>query len=249
MQHNPTIELLLNRRSYRKYKDLPIEPEKLETIFAAIQNSPTSMNGQQFSVVAITEQSLKNEIMEHAGGQEHLKKNGILLIFCVDYHKIEHIAKASGQEVPFAGTIESLLVGSVDCALAIQNAVVASLSLGLQTCCIGYIRNKGAQFVSKKLELPQHVFPICGLVIGYSEHQPDLKPKQSIPLFIHYNKYDYKNQLQYLQQYDEVMEKFNGTRADGTKVGNWSSNLIKALATNYNTEPIKGWLKEQGFLK
>ena len=52
-------ESLLERRSIRRYERQPIEPEKLDFIYEAIRNAPTSYNGQQFSVIAVTDQALK----------------------------------------------------------------------------------------------------------------------------------------------------------------------------------------------
>ena len=51
-------ESLLERRSIRRYERQPIEPEKLDFIYEAIRNAPTSYNGQQFSVIAVTDQAL-----------------------------------------------------------------------------------------------------------------------------------------------------------------------------------------------
>ena len=46
-------DTLLGRRSIRRYERQPVEREKLDLIYAAIRNTPTSYNGQQFSVIAI----------------------------------------------------------------------------------------------------------------------------------------------------------------------------------------------------
>ena len=42
-------DILLQRTSVRRYERKKIEPEKLEFIYNAIRNTPTSYNGQQFS--------------------------------------------------------------------------------------------------------------------------------------------------------------------------------------------------------
>ena len=58
---------LLGRRSIRRYERQPVEREKLDLIYAAIRNTPTSYNGQQFSVIAVTDQTVKEELYEITG--------------------------------------------------------------------------------------------------------------------------------------------------------------------------------------
>lgn len=51
-------ETLLNRTSVRRYEYDKIPSETLDFIYRAIANTPTSYNGQQFSVIAIDDQSI-----------------------------------------------------------------------------------------------------------------------------------------------------------------------------------------------
>ena len=55
-------ETLLERRSIRRYERQQIEPEKMEFIHQAIRNTPTSYNGQQFSVIEVSDQSVKEQL-------------------------------------------------------------------------------------------------------------------------------------------------------------------------------------------
>lgn len=54
-------ETLLNRTSVRRYEYDKIPSETLDFIYRAIANTPTSYNGQQFSVIAIDDQSIKKK--------------------------------------------------------------------------------------------------------------------------------------------------------------------------------------------
>ena len=53
------VETILERRSVRRYERMAIEDEKKQLIYDAITTSPTSHNGQQFSVIAIEDQEIK----------------------------------------------------------------------------------------------------------------------------------------------------------------------------------------------
>ena len=55
-------EFFEQRTSVRRYEREPIAQDKLDVIYAAIRNTPTSYNGQQFTVIDITDQELKEQL-------------------------------------------------------------------------------------------------------------------------------------------------------------------------------------------
>lgn len=170
-------DTLLGRRSIRRYERQPVEREKLDLIYAAIRNTPTSYNGQQFSVIAVTDQTVKEELYEITG-QKQIKTSAILLVFCLDYHKLRVAAAAKGMRTPpFESTIDGYTVGVIDASMAMMSAVTAAESLGLGCCCVGYVRTADPRRISDMLGLPEGVSIVCGLTIGYPREMPDLKPK------------------------------------------------------------------------
>lgn len=107
-------ESLLERRSIRRYERQPIEPEKLDFIYEAIRNAPTSYNGQQFSVIAVTDQALKEQLYEITG-QKQIKTSAVFMVFCMDFHKLRLAAKQKGVDTPaFDATIDGYTVGVID---------------------------------------------------------------------------------------------------------------------------------------
>ena len=160
-------DTLLGRRSIRRYERQPVEREKLDLIYAAIRNTPTSYNGQQFSVIAVTDQTVKEELYEITG-QKQIKTSAILLVFCLDYHKLRVAAAAKGMRTPpFESTIDGYTVGVIDASMAMMSAVTAAESLGLGCCCVGYVRTADPRRISDMLGLPEGVSIVCGLTIGY----------------------------------------------------------------------------------
>lgn len=63
-------ETLLERTSVRRYEREAIAEETMEFIFDAIRNTPTSYNGQQFSVIDISDQTLKEELYAITGQKQ-----------------------------------------------------------------------------------------------------------------------------------------------------------------------------------
>ena len=80
-------ESLLNRRSIRRYEREAVTDEQMQLIYEAIRNTPTSYNGQQFSVIDVTDQAVKEQIYALTN-QKQIKTCSHFLLFMIDYHKI-----------------------------------------------------------------------------------------------------------------------------------------------------------------
>lgn len=156
-------DALLERTSVRRYEREPIPAETMEFIYKAVENTPTSYNGQQFSVIDIDNQELKEKLYELTN-QKQLKTCNRLLIFLSDYNKITLLANRKGLDVPpFTDTMDGVTIGIIDASLAMMSAVVAAQAAGLGSNCIGYLRTVDPKAVAELLKLPKGVFVVCGL--------------------------------------------------------------------------------------
>ena len=133
-------QLFEARTSVRRYEYDPIPADALEVIYAAIRNSPTSYNGQQYSVIDIADQEVKLKLYEITG-QKQVKTCNRFMVFCADYHRIAVLAKAKGIDMPeFSDTLDGFTVGVLDAAITMQSAAIAAQACGLGCCCVGYVR-------------------------------------------------------------------------------------------------------------
>lgn len=218
-------DTLLQRRSIRRYEREAIKPEDMDFIFEAIRNTPTSYNGQQFSVIDISDQELKEKLYELTQ-QKQIKTCNRFLVFCADYYKIRQASQAKGVDMPeFEKTGDGVIVGIVDAALAMMSALVAAESCGLGTCCIGYTRTAAPKEIASLLNLPQGVFIVCGLAIGVPREMPDLKPKQPQTSVIHSNSYNH-NIAKDIIDYDSKICEYNATRAGSKSDNDWVSHIV-----------------------
>lgn len=239
---------LLDRVTIRRYEREAIPEETMEFIRKAVENTPTSYNGQQFSVIEIDDQELKEKLYALTN-QKQLKTCNRLLIFCSDYNKITLLAKKKGFQVPpFTDTMDGTIIGIIDASLAMMSATVAAESCGLGTNCIGYLRTVDPRAVADLLKLPKGVFVVCGLALGIPREHPDLKPKEPTSLVFHRNHYrqDTEEITKEMEGYDEVVKKYNRTRAGGTSENDWCDHILDYYrhAMDYR---ILDYLKEQGY--
>ena len=241
-------ESLLERTSVRRYEREAIPAETMEFIYRAVENTPTSYNGQQFSVIDIDDQELKEKLYELTN-QKQLKTCNRLLIFCSDYNKISLLARKKGLQMPpFTDTMDGVTIGIIDASLAMMSAVVAAQAAGLGSNCVGYLRTVDPRAVAEILQLPKGVFVVCGLALGVPREHPDLKPKQPSSLVFHRNHYrqDVEKIVEELEAYDEVVKHYNRTRSGGTTDNDWVAHILSYYdhAMQYR---ILDYLKDQGY--
>lgn len=241
-------DALLQRTSVRRYEREAIPAETMQFIYQAVENTPTSYNGQQFSVIDIDDQDLKLKLYELTN-QKQIKTCNRLLIFCSDYNKIKLLADSKGLKMPhFTDTMDGVTIGIIDASLAMMSAVVAAQAAGLGSNCIGYLRTVDPAAVAELLKLPKGVFVVCGLALGVPREHPDLKPKQPASLVFHHNCYrqDAEQMVKELTDYDEVVKHYNRTRAGGTSDNDWVAHILDYYdhAMEYR---ILDYLKSQGY--
>ena len=239
---------LLDRRSIRRYEREAISDEQMELIYEAIRNTPTSYNGQQFSVIDITDQEIKEQIYALTN-QKQIKTCNHFLLFLIDYNKISLISEAKAIDMPpFQHTADGLIVGVVDASLAMMSAVAMAESLGLGTCPIGYARTVAPEALSTLMKLPGKTFIVCGLAIGVPRELPDLKPKQPQSLVIHKDHYrqDKEEMVKELKEYDETISEYNRTREGSKSSNDWASHIVGYYREAMNYRILRA-LQRRGF--
>lgn len=240
-------ETLLQRRSIRRYEREPIPEEAMQFIYEAIRNTSTSYNGQQFSVVDVDDQSVKEQLYALTN-QKQIKTCNHFLVFCADYNKIWRLAEKKGLDIPpFQNTMDGIMVGVIDAALAMQNALTAASSYGLGCCCIGYARTAAPEKIAEILKLPKGVFVVCGLALGVPREMPDLKPKQPRSTVIHKNCYaDTDEMLGALVEYDNTIVNYNQTRSGSKSDNDWCGHILGYYREALSYHMLE-YLNKQGF--
>ena len=240
------VDTLLQRTSVRRYERQAIEPEKTALIYQAIACSPSSYNGQQYSVIAIDNQELKEEIYALTG-QKQIKTCALFLVFCSDYHKIEVATQQKELPLPpFQRTLDGILVGVIDASIAMSNARIMAEAMGLGCCCIGYIRTAAPHKLSELLQLPKGVAIVCGLAIGYPREQPDQRPKQDQSLVIHHNHYHEEGMEELLLRHDHNIALHNHSHSIGTTDKRWAIHMTEYYKEGM-TYHTMGYYKDQGY--
>ena len=172
---NEVIQQLYARKSVRAYEGREIGKEEKDAILRAAAEAPTAGNQQLYTILDITDQALKEKLVETCDHQPMIAKAKMVLIFCADCKKWYDAYLAVGCQTRKPG-VGDLLLATTDAMIAAQNAVTAAESLGIGSCYIGDIMENCEQ-QRELLHLPEYVVPVGMLVFGYPTRQQEERPK------------------------------------------------------------------------
>ncbi|MBV9551082.1 MAG: nitroreductase family protein [Alphaproteobacteria bacterium] len=227
---NETLDLLLAHCSVRHYREGPLPDGALEAAIAAAQSASTSSNLQLWSVIAITEESRKQRLAVHAGGQAHMANAPLLLVWLADIHRLRRLGEAQSAATEGLDYFEAFLLAAVDAALAAQNAMTAFESLGLGGCYIGGMRNKPAE-VAAELALPSEVFALFGMTVGVPDpaRREAVKPRLPQEVVLMREQYAWSDQERTaIATYNERLRAFQ--REQAMKEQDWTVQATRRVA-------------------
>ncbi|MBN1922317.1 MAG: nitroreductase family protein [Anaerolineae bacterium] len=200
---NPTLELLLNRKSVRAYEDYEPSREAKDAVITAALRAPTAGNMMLYSIIEVQDQSLKDALAETCDHQPFIAKAPFVLLFLADYQRWTDYFQVSGVEALCAeqgATMRKpqegdLFLACCDALIAAQTAVIAAESLGLGSCYIGDIMEHYEEHKAL-FRLPQYTFPISLICFGYptpqqqEREQPGRFDKRAIVFENHYTRFE-----------------------------------------------------------
>ena len=187
---NETVQQLFDRKSVRVFTDRDITAEDKNLILDAAAQAPTAGNQQLYTILDITDQTIKEKLVDTCDHQPFIAQAKMVLIFCADCRKWFDAFLAAGCEPRNPG-VGDLMLAVSDATIAAQNAVVAAQSLGIGSCYIGDIM-ENCEAQRELLHLPEYVFPAAMLVFGYPTEQQlrRVKPRRADRQYIvHENGY------------------------------------------------------------
>lgn len=239
------LSLLKEHTSVRSYTNEPVEAKLLRRILEAAQFTSTSSHIQAYSVIRVTDPDKRRTLRDAAGGQKWVVDAPEFLVFCADLHRLDIASKNQGMG-ELEGQFEHSLAAVVDVALYAQSVLLAAESVGLGGVFIGGIRNNPS-LVIETLDLPQQVFPVFGMCLGWPAAQNATKPRLPLDEILHTDSFDQSKTSGNLAEFDRLMADYYSERGTDDR-RNWSKTVSGALQTK-KREHMKDVLSDQGFFK
>lgn len=241
---NSTIQSILSHTSVRSFTNEKISEEIVETLIKCAQAASSSHFVQAYSIIYITDLSIRNQIAELLDNPKHILEAPIYFVFVADLSRHEQITKLHNIEM---GSLESeaLLIATVDTTLAAQTMMIAAESLGLGGVYTGVIRNYPYE-ISKLLNLPDKSFALFGLSLGYPSKINEVKPRLPLNEIVHLNEYNKDKSLNNLSNYDKEMEVYYSKRSSNNKVDRWTYQMAHYFGDTLRPQ-MNTFLSSKGF--
>ena len=170
---NDFIDMILTRRSVRKFSGKEIEDEKLQAILKCGAFAPTAKNTKAWKFIVTKDKNAFAKIIAANQYASAVKTADVVIAVCIDYDK-----SLPGYE-------------PIDASAAAENILLAAHALGLGGCWIGTYPNADRVDAMKEIfELPENIDVINLIALGY----PDEEPRQPMRDYTHYVMYEKWNE-------------------------------------------------------
>jgi len=176
------LELISGRQSDRKYRDKPVEKEKLERIIEAGRLAPSACNAQPWKFIVVIDPALIKKIAKAASakllGMNSFAGQAPLHIIV--------IREKPNFSSKVGGTIKNKDYSLIDIGIASENICLQCEAEGLGSCMLGWF-DEGQ--LKKILSIPKSKRVELIITIGYSianQREKKRKPKEEV---VSYNRY------------------------------------------------------------
>jgi len=178
------------RRSVRKYKSEPIDPQIMSRLLEAVRIAPSWANTQCCRVIVITDQDIKQRLVGTLFGlgsrpnpaSAGLQAAPVAVAFCAEMGK----AGMSHGEPRQASTDKGEYWYMFDVALAMENFVLAAQSYHLGTVIIGAFDSKAAAEI---LKVPEGYTVVALTPLGFPDETPDPRPRKPLNEIVFQNQF------------------------------------------------------------
>ena len=171
------------RRSIRKYADKAVPDELLNRLLAAAERTQTMGNLQLYSVVVTRSKEMKEKLAPAHFNQPMVCGAPVVLTFCADFRRTTRWAE-NRKATPGYDNFLSFVNATTDALLFCQTFCNLAEEEGLGLCFLGTTVYQ-PQLIIDTLQLPQLVFPVATITLGWPDEQPELSDRLPLQAIVH----------------------------------------------------------------
>lgn len=201
----PQVEALLSHKSVRTFLPEALPDGAIETMVAAAQSASNSSALNQWSLVAVTDPALKQQISEIVARSvpvdriPWIEEAPALLLWVADLSRGARITQDAGKE-----------------------AVVLDY--------LDVMRNIAKQLAAI-INLPEYSFVTFGMAVGLPDgaRTSSVRPRPAQPMVLHYNQYEQGHYRKYLESYETAYQAFRRRQNMSDKT--WTGSVIESATS------------------
>ena len=199
------IDTVKNRRTIRKYLQKDISSDLLNDLLETSSRASTMGGMQLYSVVITRNAEMKEKLSPAHFNQPMVKGAPVVLTFCADFRRFSKWCEQRNA-VPGYNNLMSFMNAAMDTLLFAQTFCTLAEEAGLGICYLG-TTTYNPQMVIDALQLPELVFPITTVTVGYPDGIPAQVDRLPLEATVHEEYYhDYsKADIDKLYAYKESL--------------------------------------------
>lgn len=157
------MSAIRQRRSVRKYKDIPIEEEKINNVLEAGRLAPTARNLQDFKIIVVKNKDTKEQLTHALYDQKFATEVPVIMVIVGT--NPERVMRCDQYASP------------IDSSIVLSFMMLAATEEGLGTCWLGsFYQNE----VKEILNIPPKYSVIAVTPLGYPDEEPNIKPRKDL---------------------------------------------------------------------
>jgi nitroreductase len=243
--------ILLNRRTIRKYSADHVDDNTLNEILNEGCRSSTTGNMQVYSIIVTREEEKKKELSPLHFNQKMLIEAPIVLTFCADFNRFNKWCNFRNAE-PGYDNFLSFMTAATDALLVAQTVSIAAESRGLGICYIGtttYMAHK----IIEVLRLPKGVVPVTTITLGWPAENPEQVDRLPLEAVVHkevYKDYTEENINMFYREKESRSdsEQFVAENKKKTLAQVFTDVRYKKADNIHFSKLLLQLLKDQGFM-
>jgi FMN reductase [NAD(P)H] len=231
-EDNELMRRVLTRKTVRRYSDKMPSEDLLDLLTACALSASAKSDFQQASILRLRDQQRRAAIGALFPAMPWIGNAPVFFVFLGDARRLNRIGELRGKPVDNS-TLEGFFNASIDAALAMQTTILCAESSGLGVCPISVIRNE-IDKVAEILALPDLVFPVAGLCLGYPAAEGHVSLRLPRAVTTHTDRYDDSRLSASIDDYDRRRDAIHAIPKDQQR-----SNAEFGEATFY------GWSEDK----
>jgi nitroreductase len=169
------MDAVKKRRSIRKYKDIPVEWDKVVNILFAGQYAPSAGNLQDWKFITVTDPGLKEKITEACLNQVWMLQAPVFIVVCSLPERTHQYYGDRGKKYVYE-----------NCACAGMNMMLEATEQGLGSCWVGAFDET---LMRTALGIPDRARPEMVLTLGYADEEVPVPPRTVLESMVFLQKY------------------------------------------------------------
>lgn len=161
------FDVVAARRSIRKYRETPVEKEKLLALLEAFRLAPSWKDLQCWRLIVVDTPAGKEKLLaavpDSNPGKKGITSAPVVLILAAN-------PADSGERDGQAYYL-------VDCGIALQNLVLAACAQGLGTCWMGIFEEN---MIKAGFDIPDPWRVVAVTPLGYPDQEPKPRPRKPL---------------------------------------------------------------------